>query len=38
MAEASLYPGALDSTNLYEVVARLSTTLTADISADTTTI
>ena len=38
MAESSLYPTALDSTNLYEVVARLSTTLTADITADTTTI
>ena len=36
--ESSLYPTALDSTNLYEVVARLSTTLTADIAADTTTI
>ena len=38
MAESSLYPTALDDTNLYEVVARLSTTLTADIDADTTTI
>ena len=38
MAEASLYPGALDTTNLYEVVARLSTTLTADIAADAITI
>lgn len=38
MAEASLYPGALDTTNLYEVVARLSTTLTADIAAGTITI
>ena len=38
MAESSLYPTSLDSTNLYEVVARLSTTLTADITASTTTI
>ena len=38
MRESSHYPDALDSTNLYEVVARLSTTLTADIAADTTTI
>ena len=38
MAESSLYPGAIDSTNIYEVVARLSTTLTADIAAGTTTI
>ena len=38
MAETSLYPNALDDTNLYEVVARLSTTLTADIAANTTTI
>ena len=38
MSESSLYPSALDSSNLYEVVARLSTTLTADIAADTTTI
>jgi len=38
MAESSLYPTSLDSTNLYEVVARLSTTLSADITASTTTI
>jgi hypothetical protein len=38
MAETSLYPTALDSTNIYEVVARLSTTLTADITDTTTTI
>lgn len=38
MAESSLYPNALDTTNLYEVVARLSTTLAADITASTTTI
>lgn len=38
MSESSLYPTALDTTNLYEVVARLSTTLTADITAATTTI
>jgi len=38
MAESSLYPTALDSSNIYEVVARLSTTLTADIDGTTTTI
>jgi len=38
MSEVSLYPAALDDTNIYEVVARLSTTLTADIGASTTTI
>jgi hypothetical protein len=38
MAEASLFPTALDSTNIYEVVARLSTTLSADITAAETTI
>ena len=38
MSESSLYPTAIDSTNIYEVVARLSTTLTADIAAGTTTI
>jgi len=38
MSESSLFPTALDSTNIYEVVARLSTTLAADIDASTTTI
>ncbi len=38
MAETSSYPGALDSSNIYEVVARLSSTLSADIGASTTTI
>jgi hypothetical protein len=38
MAESSLYPSALDSTNLYEVVARLSSTLSGDITNATTTI
>ncbi len=38
MPEASLYPTSLDTTNIYEVVARLSTTLSADITASTTTI
>ena len=38
MAESSLYPTALDDTNIYEVVARLSSTLSADIGSFTTTI
>ena len=38
MSEVSLFPTALDDTNIYEVVARLSSTLSADITASTTTI
>lgn len=38
MAESSSYPTALDSTNIYEVVARLSSTLSDDIGSTTTTI
>lgn len=38
MAESSLYPTALDDTNIYEVVARLSTTLSGDITTSTTAI
>jgi len=38
MAESSLFPTSIDSTNIYEVVARLNTTLTADISDTATTI
>ena len=38
MAETSLFPTSLDSTNIYEVVARLSSTLSSDITNTTTTI
>ena len=38
MSESSLFPTSLDSTNIIEVVARLSSTLSADITASTTTI